>query len=175
MRTKLAVTGMILVGIVACAHMGGLEEKEKIYGKNPPVIGQYFASNQLRPGGQWKIYIVASDPDGDMDTLVAIVTQPGLASYPVSMTRIKEENAKDLSGYFYLNTSGPLGHDFLYNQELSVSIQIKDKAGHTSQPVSLSVLLVGGQNPKLPPAGAFHEKDLGPIMVTLRPASGRTL
>jgi len=175
MRIKLALIGMILVGIVACAHMGGIEEKEKIYGKNPPVIGQSFASNQLRPGDQWKIYILASDPDGDMETMIAVVDQPGMGSYPVSHTKIKEENGKELSGYFYLNTSGPFGHDFLHNQELVVTIQIKDKAGHTSQPVSLSVLLVGGQSPKSPSAGVFNEKDLGPIMVTLRPASGRTL
>jgi hypothetical protein len=175
MRTKFALMGMILAGIAGCATTGGLEEKEKIYGKNPPVIGQSFASNQLRPGDQWKIYVLASDPDGDMATLIAVVDQPGMGSYPASLTKIKEENGKELSGYFYLITSGPFGHDFLHNQELVVTIQIKDKAGHISQPVSLTVLLVSGQSPKSPPAGIFNEKDLGPIMVTLRPASGRTL
>lgn len=175
MRTKLIASIIISVGIVGCAHMGGMEEKEKIYGKNPPVIGQSFASNQLRPGDQWKIYVLASDPDGDMATLIAVVDQPGMGSYPVSLTKLKEENGKELSGYFYLNTSGPFGHDFLHNQELIVTIQIKDKAGHISQPVSLTVLLVSGQSPKSPPSGIFNEKDLGPIMVTLRPASGRTL
>jgi hypothetical protein len=175
MKTKSAVMGMILVGIVGCAHMGGLEEKEKIYGKNPPVIEKSFASNQLRPGDQWKIYVLASDPDGDMDALIAVVNQPGMGSYPISLTKIKEENGKELSGYFYLNTSGPFGSDFLFNQELAVSIQMKDKAGHTSQPVSLSVLLLSTHTQKSAPAGVFKEKELGPIMVTLRPASGRTI
>ena len=175
MRIKLEVIGMILVGIVACAHMGGMEEKEKIYGKNPPVIGQSFASNQLRPGDQWKIYVLASDSDGDMDILSAVVEQPGMASYPASRTKIKAENAKELSGYFYLNTNGPYGIAFLHNQELTVTIQIRDKAGHTSQPVSFKVLLVSGQSPKSPPAAVFDEKELGPIMVTFRPAGGRTL
>ncbi len=175
MKTKLIASIIIFVGIVACVHMGGIEEKEKIYGKNPPVIGQSFASNQLRPGDQWKIYVLASDPDGDMETLIAVVDQPGMGSYPVSLTKIKEENGKELSGYFYLNTSGPFGRDFLHNQELVVTIQIRDKARHTSQPVTLSVLLLSGQTPKTPPAGVFKENELGPIMVTLRPASGRTL
>jgi len=175
MKTKSALMGMILVGIVGCAHMGGMEEKEKIYGKNPPVIEKSFASNQLRPGDLWKIYILSSDPDGDMETMIAVVDQPGMGSYPVSLTKIKEENRKELSGYFYLNTSGPFGSDFLYNQELIVSIQIKDKAGHTSQPVTLSVLLLSTHTPKPPSAGVFKEKDLGPIMVTLRPSSGKTI
>jgi len=175
MKTKLAVTGMILVGIVACAHMGGMEEKEKIYGKNPPFIEKSFASDRLRPGDTWKIYILASDPDGDMDALIAVVSQPGKEAYPVSTTRIKAENSKDLSGYIYLNTGGPYGVSFLQNQELTVSIQIRDKAGHTSQPVSLSVLLLSGQGAKSPPAGIFKENELGPIMVTLQPPSGQKL
>lgn len=175
MRTKLIASIIISVGIVGCAHMGGLEEKEKIYGKNSPVIGQSFASNQLRPGDQWKIYILASDPDGDMETLIAVVDQPGKASYPMSRTRIKEENGKELSGYFYLNTDGPFGVAFLNNQELTVTIQMKDKAGHTSKPVTLSVLLLSGQSAKSPPAGVFRENDLGPIMVTLQPPSGQKL
>lgn len=175
MRTKWVAAVLILLGMVSCAHMGGIEEKEKIYGKNPPVIGKSFASNQLKVGDQWKIYILASDPDGDMATMIAVVDQPGMGSYPVSLTKIKEGNGKELSGYFYLNTDGPYGTDFLHNQELVVTIQIKDKAGHTSQPVTLSVLLLSRPSPKLPPAGVFNEKDLGPIMVTLRPASGRTI
>jgi hypothetical protein len=153
--------------------MGGMEEKEKMYGKNPPVIKQSFASNQLRPGDQWKIYVLASDPDGDMETMIAVVDQAGMGSYPVSYTKIKGENAKELSGYFYLNTSGPYGSVFLNNLELTVSIQMKDKAGHTSQTVTLSVQLLGGHTPKSPPAGVFGEKELGPIMVVLRPASGQ--
>ena len=175
MRTKWVAAVLILLGMVSCAHMGGLEEKEKIYGKNPPVIEKSFASNQLRPGDQWKIYVLTSDPDGDMATMIAVVDQPGMGSYPVNLTKIKEGNGKELSGYFYLNTNGPYGTDFLHNQELVVTIQIKDKAGHTSQPVTLSVLLLSRPSPKLPPAGVFNEKDLGPIMVTLRPASGRTI
>ena len=115
MRKKLVTGVMILFGIVACAHMGGMEEKEKMYGKSPPVIGQSFASNQVRPGDQWKIYVLASDPDGDMETMIAVITQAGLGSYPVSIAKIKGENAKELSGYFYLNTNSPYGSVFLNN------------------------------------------------------------
>jgi len=166
---------VILSGVTACAHMGGLEEKEKLYGKNPPVIRQFFASDQLRPGDQWKIYLLASDPDGDMETLIAVVDQPGMGSYPVSTTKIQGEEAKELSGYFFLNTRSPFGTAFLENQELSVSIQIKDKAGHTSKAVIMAVLIKSSPSPKSPPAGVFQEKALGPIMVFLRPPSGQTL
>ena len=169
MRAKFALIGMILVGIVGCAHTGGIGEKEKIYGKNAPVIEQSFASDQLRPGESWKIYIRASDPDGDMETIFAAVEQAGIGSYPVSITKIKGETGKELSGYVFLNTGG---YDFLDNQELSISIQIRDKAGHSSQSVTHSVVPLSGQTQKSPPAGVFRETDLGPIMVTLRSTSG---
>jgi hypothetical protein len=175
LRTKWVASVILLFGIVACAHMGGMEEKEKMYGKTPPVIKQSFAANQLRPGDQWKIYVLASDPDGDMETMIAVVDQAGMGPYPVSYTKIKGENAKELSGYFYLNTSSPYGSVFLNNLELTVSIQMKDKAGHTSQTVTLSVLLLSGHTPKSPPAGVFKDMDLGPIMVVLRPASGQKM
>lgn len=116
MRTRLLASVVILFGMVACAHMGGLEEREKIYGKNPPVIEKSFAPNLLSPGDLWKIYVLASDPDGDMDTLIAVVEQSGMGAYPVSRTKIEGENSKELSGYFFLNTSGPHGTGFLQNQ-----------------------------------------------------------
>lgn len=176
MRSKgLAGVIFLLLGAVSCAHLGGMEEKEKIYGKNSPVIEKSFASSQLRPGALWKIYIRASDPDGDMETIETVVEQTGMGTYPASFIRIKSENGKELSGYVYLNMSGPSGYDFLYNQELTVSVQIKDKAGHTSSPVSFKVLLLAGKVPKTPPEGVFKEAELGPIMVTLRPASGQRL
>ena len=175
MRIKWLAGAIIGMGMVSCAHMGGMEETEKVYGKNPPVIEKSFASNQLRPGDLWKIYIRASDPDGDMDSIVSVVEQTGMGSYPASSARIKGENGKEISGYIYLSTSSQFGLDFLYNQELTVSVQIKDKAGHISRPVSFKVLFSNRQGPTSPPAGVFKEVDLGPIMVTLKPPGGRKM
>ncbi len=170
MRIKLALIGMILVGIMGCAHMREIEEEEAIYGKNTPVIEQSFASDRLSIGDPWKIYFLASDPDGDMETIIATVEQVAGISYPASLTKIKEENKKELSGYVYLTTKG---YDFLFDQTLTVSIQIRDKAGHISKPVTHSVAFSSRQTSKSPPEGVFKEKDLGPIMVILRPVSGR--
>ncbi len=152
--------------------MGGMEEKEKIYGKNPPVIGQSFASDQLKTGAQWKIYLQASDPDGDMEAIIAVVDQPGIGEYPSSITRIKGKNGGELSGYVFLNTSSQWGDNFLDNQELTVSVQIRDKAGHTSKPITHKVLFSARHTQKPPPAGVFKEEELGPIMVVLRPVHG---
>ena len=173
MKARLAAMGMVLVGMASCAHMAGMEEKEKTYGKNPPVIGQSFAPDRLKAGDLWKIYLKASDPDGDMEAILAAVEQPGIGAYPVSIIKIKGEKGKELSGYVYLNTRGQRGDDFLVNQKLTVSIQIRDTAGHASQPIVHSVLLLARQSEESPPAGVFAEGALGPIMVVLRPVSPR--
>src|SRR3972149_4501818 len=68
-------------------------------GKTPPAIVQSFASKELRPGDVWKVYLKASDPEGKMKYIFATISQPGVGVYSVSITRIKEENQKELSGY----------------------------------------------------------------------------
>jgi uncharacterized protein YdbL (DUF1318 family) len=64
-----------------------------------PVITSHYASSDLRPGDTWKIYLKASDPDGDMKNIVATVKQAGVGVHPVGLTRIQEGNRKEPSGY----------------------------------------------------------------------------
>jgi hypothetical protein len=170
MKKKLIWGAVGFFLIAGCAVFDSIEVKEEKYGKASPVIEQSFAADQLRPGDQVKIYILASDPDGDMETIIAVVEQVGVGSYPVSRTGIKEENGKELSGYVYLDTKNL---NFLYDQRLTVSIQIRDKAEHTSKVVTHSVVFLDKQTQKSTPGGVFKEKDLGPIMVTLRPSGSR--
>ena len=95
----LAVLGFMAMSCAAMTMTG--EEK---YGKSVPVITGAFASKELIPGHTWKVYLKASDPDGDMQYIVSNVYQPGWGDYPLSRTRIREENRKELDGYIYLNT-----------------------------------------------------------------------
>ncbi len=130
-----------------------------------PVITQSFASLTVRPGETWKVYLKASDPDGNMKNLFATVFQYGSGPYPISITRIKEGDGKDLSGYFYLNT----GNDYALNfVNLIITLEIQDKAGHFSAPAVFHVAFNARSVQQTPPKGVFQEKDLGPIMVNLR-------
>ncbi len=152
---------------MGCAALAPLEVKEEKYGKAVPVITQSFASPKLRPGDTWKVYLKASDPDGDMKNIYATIAQPGMAGYPVSITKIKEGGGKDLSGYIYLNTVGVQGLNFV---SLTLTVQIQDKAGHFSQPAVFPLSLSFSSQQQTPSPGIFPEKDLGPIMITLRSA-----
>ncbi len=130
-----------------------------------PVITQSFASPKISPGSNWKVYLKASDADGDMKAIFCKIHQPGVGTYPVSITQIKEGNQKELSGYLFLNISAFRHLDLL---ELTLTVQIQDRAGQFSKPLEfpLSINSLYAQEP--PPPGVFQENNLGPIMIQLR-------
>jgi hypothetical protein len=132
-----------------------------------PVITQSYASPQISPGSSWKVYLKASDADGDMKAFFCTVDQPGLATYPLSITRIKEGNQKELSGYLFLNISAFRKLDFV---ELTLTVEIQDRAGNFSKPANFPLFINSRYAQEPPPPGAFQENNLGPIMIELRPA-----
>ncbi|MBM4333135.1 MAG: hypothetical protein FJ117_18275 [Deltaproteobacteria bacterium] len=163
-RRVIIIAGLVFL-LVGCAALSPMEVREEKYGKSIPVITQSFASKELRPGDTWKVYLNATDPDGDMKNIYAMIEQPGMGTYPLSITRIKEGNRQDLAGYVYLNTVGVQGLDFV---NLTLTVQIEDKAGHFSQPAVFPLSFNFGVKQQTPSPGIFPEKDLGPIMIKLR-------
>ena len=157
--------GALSLLLLGCASIAPMEVKEEKLGKSVPVITQSFASPEIRPLDTWEVYLKASDADGDMKSLYAEIFQPGLGTYPVSITRIKEADSKELNGYFYLNTGDDPGMNF---KNLTLTVNIQDKAGHFSAPVVFPLAFNERSVQQAPPPGVFQAKDLGPIMVTLR-------
>jgi hypothetical protein len=155
----------LAMGVISCAGIESIQKREEIYGKAIPVIQQSFAAKQIWRGQTWKVYLNASDPDGDMKDIVCTIDQPGVGTYPVSITKISEENQKQFSGYIYLNTQTFYDLTFV---NLTLTVQIQDKAGHYSQPALFPLLLSATSQQEPPPSGVFKEADLGPIMIHLR-------
>jgi len=155
--------------VTGCSVFESLEVKELKYGKAPPVIEQSFASKAMKKGDTWRIYLKASDPDGDMKTIVAYLGGGAMGgTTAVSHTRIKENDRQEISGYLYWYP----GPDSYAVPEMVMTIQIQDMAGHFSNPVSLPLRMQLSGSQELPHEGAFQEKDLGPVMITLQPKGG---
>ena len=166
MRYGRLLGAFVLFALLAgCAAMGPIEEREKTYGTNPPVIGQSFAPKEARPGDTWVVYLMAEDPNGDMRRIVCTVDQPGMGTYPVSQIRIKEAERKELAGYIYLNIPARGDLDFV---TLTLTVQVQDMAGHLSLPAVFPLALNPRSTREAPAQGAFPEKDLGPVMIQLR-------
>ncbi len=137
-----------------------------VTGKTVPVINQSFASTQVWPGETWKVYLNASDPNGEMKNIFAVVEQPGLGPYPLRIIRIKKENQKDMSGYVYLVTSTP--YYSLNFTNLTLTIWVQDQSGNFSAPVTLPLSINSRYTQEAAPSGVYKEQDLGPVMVSLR-------
>ena len=73
MQNRIVAGMVILLLTVGCAPMMSFEEREKTYGKEASVITETYASKQMNPGDTWKVYLKASDPDGDLESIVAKV------------------------------------------------------------------------------------------------------
>jgi hypothetical protein len=168
MKNKIVAGLIILLLTAGCATLMSFEEKEKVYGKETPVISESYASKQINPGDTWKVYLKASDPDGDMDSIVAVINMVGSGTHPVSFTRIMDGSRKNLSGYLSLSTINPSGDAWLNNLTLTLTVQIKDRVGHLSQPATFTLEFNRRYSQEPPPPGVFPEQYLGPIMITLR-------
>ena len=170
MKIKI-LPGLVLLAFFAtnCTLFMDAQQREKVYGKAVPVITESFASKECLPGDTWKIYLKASDPDGDIDYVASVVYQPGWGDYPISRTRILEGSGKELNGYVYMNTLRPGGYNFLNFFTFTVTVQIMDKAGHYSKPVEFPVSFNYRAVQEPPPPGVFQENALGPILVKLHP------
>ncbi len=168
MKNKFLV-GVSLLGFMAAGCAASMMTGEEKHGKSVPVITEVFASKHLKPGDTWKIYLKASDPGGDMLYISAVVFQPGSGNYPISLTKIREENGRELDGYIYLNTRTPGGDEFENFNTYRLTVQIQDKAGHFSKQVELFVTFNNRAVQESVPLRVFKEQDLGPILVTLRP------
>jgi len=128
-----------------------------------PVITHSFAPKESWPGATWKVYLNAFDSDDDMQAIYCILDQAGAGSYPASVTRIPKDQQRKLSGYLYLNTAGVAGLNYA---NLILKVQIQNRPGRLSEPVSFLLSFNPRAREENPPPGVFQEKELGPIMVS---------
>ncbi len=155
-----------LVLLIGCAAGEANREKRQTPSA-PPVITEAYAAREMRLGDVWKVYINASDPDGDMNYIVATIDQPGRGSgYPPAFIRMEKAQCRDLSGYIYLKTEP--AHALEYTN-INLSVQVKDKRGNMSNTVVFPMHFRMNAVQPPPPQGKFKEEELGPIMIRIRP------
>jgi len=127
-----------------------------------PVLEKVWAPAELNSGKLLKIYIKASDPQGDMRWLVVSGGRAG-GTHPTGAVpiRLKKSLGKDLNGYIYWDTSKA----FIKEAILMAEILIEDWKGNESETKSVTVKIVskGAKAEKVP--ADFREVEIGPIMV----------
>ncbi len=134
-------------------------------------ITQAYAAKEIRMGDTWKIYLKASDPNGDMEYIMATVDLPGRGGgFPPSFIKIRKGQNEQLSGYIYLNTARNLQQGLEF-ANITVTVQVKDRQGNLSNPVSFPLHFRSTAQQEPPPPGQFEEVDLGPLMIEISPGT----
>jgi hypothetical protein len=168
-KKALAIVEVLFLAL-GFAALASAEVQKGTGGKAVPVITQSFASKEVRPGDNWNVYLNVSDPDGNIGRIFAVVNQLGVGEYPVGITRVKEGNNKELSGYIYLYTSASgFSGQFV---KLTLTVHVQDKSGNFSQPAVFPLFIHRRATLEMPPQGVFKEQAIGPIMVQLHNIPG---
>jgi hypothetical protein len=152
---------LLLPGCAAYQHPGDTTNAD-----HPPVILATYAPEVIRPGNLWKVYLKATDADGDMKEIFAMMWQTGVGYYSTDITRIKKGDAKEVAGYLYLNTPPD---PTLLSDRFTLTLLVRDREGNKSEPVEVHFHFDYVPPEKLPESWqAVADNQLGGILIKIQ-------
>ena len=155
----------ILFGLILGVMVLGTAMESRAQGA--PVLQKVWVSPEVNRGDLLKIYIKASDPEGDMRWIMVAAGRGKGAIYG-SVIRLRKEDRKDLNGYVFWDT----GQARSTGVTGIVEVTIEDWKGNESETLSVPVKIVskGAKSQSAPEE--FKEKEIGPIMIDARTLGG---
>ena len=162
MRIYFALVLTFLVG--SCSRLQ-VQDYDKVFEEKgqPPVLIDHYASDVIRPGTTWKIYLKAKDKDGDMDYIATILYQTGFGYYATDYTRLTGKERKEFAGYVALRTppETSLTHD-----QFTMEVLLRDRQRNSSEIIKLPLTFGQVERENIPGEWqAVAKKRLG-VMVT---------
>ena len=161
---KVVQTVLVFLMLLGCAAHQQPDGTTNV--DRPPVILATYAPEVIRPGAIWRVYLRATDPDGDMKEIDAVIWQTGYGYYSTDITRIKKGDAKELAGYLYLNTPPD---PTLLSDRFILTLLVVDREGNKSEPVEVPFHFDYVEPEKLPES--WHDvagNRLGGILVKIQ-------
>lgn len=130
-----------------------------------PEIGDSFASNVIRPGTSWRVYLRANDIDGDMRTIVAVLSGAGI-SPQTSITQLKKKHRLELAGYLFLRTARD---GSLLSNTYKLQVFVRDSKEAKSETVEFPLSFDFKKSQKLPAEWQdVSENKLGGMTIEIR-------
>jgi hypothetical protein len=183
-RQILVTAGMMGFMLLFWVHGGGAQNPPR-GSEGGPVITHSFAVERGRAGFQWKIYLEAEDPAGEMDRIAAVVDQQGSGRPPADFVILRGPDRRHFKGYLTWNTVSSKAATMREWTSLVLRVSVMDKAGRESNEVAFPFTFESGvADPGTPPApfdGAGLPKlgnlhfDLGDPFIRERMLDGRSL
>ena len=105
-------------------------------GDEPPMIVDSYASESVRPGATWRVFLEVQDADGDIHSIITQLVQPGVGYYPPDFTYIKEADREGFAGYLILPTPND---SWLIQDYVEATLTVQDCEGNKSEPVNFTL------------------------------------
>ncbi len=106
--------------------------------KHRPVIEAIAAQNEIAEGHMYKVYLRASDPDGDLDKIHIAISQ---AAGEITNSLLTHKKTGKLNGYIAV-WARLVGIDRqTSNIEAEVEIRVEDRAGNMSAPKKIDFIV----------------------------------
>jgi len=128
-----------------------------------PILEVIAAQTEIRNGNIWKIYIRATDPDGDLDKIQFTFGQLGASSYsPDTIYFDKKVASMNGSISVWANLNGGGASGTIYG---TVEVLVEDRAGNmsNSKTIMFEVQPFGPKDTFAPPPGINANVDLGQV------------
>jgi hypothetical protein len=122
--------------------------------KGELIVNFAYATEKIRQGDTWKIYLSVTDPEGNMHQVVCRIERPKESFYRPSTVYLKKGMEKQFTGYFVLHTNH---HEEVADFVLALSIL--DRAGDVRKTLRFPLEFDGSAEP-MKPLPPDMEKDL---------------
>ena len=130
-----------------------------------PAILDSYASSAIRPGTSWRVYLRAKDVDGNMRSIVAILSGPGV-SPETSITHLKKKQGLEFAGYLFMRTSRDRS---LLNNTYKLQVFVRDSTEAKSETVEFPLSFDLKDPQKLPAEWQdVAEKKLGGMTIEIK-------
>ncbi len=116
-----------------------------------------------------KLYIEASDPNGDMLRIATVIEETGSGYHPPDWIFLKQNHRSHFAGYLQWNTHSLFGVPEWHNVTLKVSVF--DRSGNESNVVVFPFEFLSEVLPKPQPPAPFDQGNiprLGHVMTELK-------
>jgi hypothetical protein len=132
LKAFVSLAVLTMINAAGCAYI----PKPAPVGDSPPVIDAWYASPTVRWGEQWRMYVKAHDPDGDLWEVRVDLDQPGVMYWRFAGHQILPQKYwSEINGYLYLHIPAqPFG---IGKQDMNVHLTLADRGGRTTKEIVL--------------------------------------
>ncbi len=106
--------------------------------KHTPTVEAVAGQNEIAEGHMYKVYLRASDPDGDLDKIHIVISQTG---GEITNSMLTHKKTGMLNGYIAVWARLEGVDRQISNVDAEMEIRVEDRAGNVSEPKKIEFIV----------------------------------